>query len=118
MKRFNKAQMSIVNTCACNTHTIWLEEFAVKVTKAFGFLCKTWEFKNQPTEPKGAHLRDKDGNPIPKMMGVDSESVLDQIARFKGFKYVNAENYNGRGFRVSAKAKELVDAFGPKAKTS
>ena len=110
-KMFTKAQREIVSDCGCNTHTIWNESMAVKVTTAFGFLCRVWKIRDQPKVAKGAHL--SDGKT--EIMGVDSEGVLSQIASHKGYKWKKAMVYEGRGFRVGAMAQELLQEYGTPA---
>lgn len=102
--QFNERQLEIINDCACNTHTLWLEASARKVEAEFpGAKVHVWTQKNE-THYKGAHL----DNGVQKARVTDSESILRAIARSLNHTWVRADNFEGRGFRVSAMAQELL----------
>jgi len=102
-------QKRIIETCASGTHEIWTEKVAGEVTEIFGFECLTRLFYDDPDEPKGVHLND----PSQPIRGIDSEGILGQIAKHVGHRWSDRTlDYMGRGFRVRAKAEELLKTTG------
>jgi hypothetical protein len=102
--QFTDAQLALINDCGTYTHTLWAMGKVQEVENLFpGIKVHSWK---QQTENhyKGAHL----SNGVQEAMVTDSECILEAVAKWANYQFGNAMNYEGRGSRVNAMARELV----------
>lgn len=90
-----KEQEAALNELCSNTHVLWSQEAAVKLTEPFGFKCRTrtYEADGGPHNPKGLTL----ANGRPHAVGASSWDISGQICSHVGAK---SAAMLGRGFQV------------------